>query len=570
MAYTETRRQRDDALRTQLEAPRGAFLTHWKELGDFISPRRVQLYSADANRGERRGQKIIDPTATLAARTLQAGMMSGLTSPARPWFQLTTPDADLNEYGAVKQWLHTVGERMATAMLGSNLYKQFPTTYNDLGVFGTNAFALVEDEQSLFRCYDFPIGSYYLANDARRQVRVFVHEFQMTVRQLVERFGRVNGRGAPDWSKFSATVKNAWDRGSYEIAVDVVTVVRPNEEADERYAALSARHRAFASCTYEKGSRTDVYLEETGYDEFPIIASRWEVTGQDVYGTWCPGMMALGDVRQLQGVERTVLKAIEKAVNPPLVMPIGNRNTTVSQLPGGVTYVEDPTGKQARPLVDTSAFRLDWAEAKQQQVRERINESFYTPLFLAVTQMDRENVTAREIDERHEEKLLMIGPVVVQSEGDLHRPVIERTYAIMDRKGMFPTPPEELHGMALDIQYLSIMAQAQKTIGLEGHERFAFTMVKLSAEAQRPDLLDKVNFDQWTDTYADQTGTLPNVVVPTEQAAQVRKARADAAQAQQAAQQAQLMAGTAQTLSQTDTSGQNGLTDLLKQAQVGQ
>ena len=95
-------------LRAQLENERASFLSHWKSLADFILPRRPKFNTYDVNRGERRSQNIIDSTATLASRTLRSGMMGGVTSPARPWFKLTTPDPDLAESGEVKNWLATV------------------------------------------------------------------------------------------------------------------------------------------------------------------------------------------------------------------------------------------------------------------------------------------------------------------------------------------------------------------------------------------------------------------------------------------------------------------------------
>ncbi|WP_458048148.1 portal protein, partial [Klebsiella pneumoniae] len=79
-----------------------------RELSDFINPRGSRFLVTDVNRDDRRNTKIVDPTATLAARTLSSGMMSWITSPARPWFKLATPDPDMMDYGPVKLWLEVV------------------------------------------------------------------------------------------------------------------------------------------------------------------------------------------------------------------------------------------------------------------------------------------------------------------------------------------------------------------------------------------------------------------------------------------------------------------------------
>ena len=130
----KSKRHHLDILKNQLDSERSSFISHWRDISDYILPRRSRFSITEANRGEKKNQKIIDSTATLAARTLRSGMMAGITSPARPWFRLTTPDPDLAEFGAVKKWLDDVQRIMATSYLKSNLYNILPVMYGDLGV----------------------------------------------------------------------------------------------------------------------------------------------------------------------------------------------------------------------------------------------------------------------------------------------------------------------------------------------------------------------------------------------------------------------------------------------------
>src|SRR6266850_1681778 len=157
-----TKCQQYERIRSQLYLERTSFESHWRELGDYILPRRTRFFITDKNRGERRSQKIIDSTATFAARTLRSGMHAGLTSPARPWMKLTVPDPDLAEFGTVKEWLHTVTQRMLTLFAKSNLYNVLPMVYGDMGVFAIGAMAVLDDTRDLFRCYSYPVGSYWL------------------------------------------------------------------------------------------------------------------------------------------------------------------------------------------------------------------------------------------------------------------------------------------------------------------------------------------------------------------------------------------------------------------------
>jgi len=559
------KRQRVELIRGQLELERSSFITHWKELNDFILPRRGRFFVSDVNRGDRRSNKIIDSTATFSLRTLSSGMMSGVTSPARPWFRLTTPDPDLAEMSGVKEWLHNVTQRMNTVFLRSNLYNALPTLYTDLGLFGTAAMALVEDEDDVIRCYPFPIGSYAVGNDARLNVRVFSREFRMTARQVVERFSKRSAKGEIDWSNISTVCRNLYERGSTEAWIDVIHVIAPNEEYDGE--KMESRYKKFTSCYFEKGEpvQDNKFLLQEGFDEFPILVPRWEVTGEDVWGTNCPAMTALGDIKQLQLGEKRSAQAIEKMVNPPMTGPTSLRNAKASLLPGDITYLDSREGQGGFRPVHEVQLRIGELEQKQQQVRERIQRAFFEDLFLMLAYSDRRQITAREIDERHEEKLLALGPVLEQLNQDLLDPLIDRTFAIMLRKGLLPPPPEELSGSPLRVEYISIMAQAQKMVGLAGLERFAgfaFQMAQVD-----PESMDKVDRDQLLTEYGDMTGVPPSVLVPNDEVALIRQARQQQmAQQQEAANLAEAAKGV-KDLSQADTGGRNALTDMLTGAE---
>jgi hypothetical protein len=82
-APPQTKRNLYEILRAQMESERSSFISHWRDLSDFILSRRARFFVSDVNKGDRRNLKIIDNTCTLASRTLRSGMMAGVTSPAR-------------------------------------------------------------------------------------------------------------------------------------------------------------------------------------------------------------------------------------------------------------------------------------------------------------------------------------------------------------------------------------------------------------------------------------------------------------------------------------------------------
>lgn len=569
-------------LKAELDQEISSFLPHWRDLADFVRPRRIRLQTTDVNRGDKRNQKILDCTATLALRSLRAGMTSGISPPSRPWFRLTTPDPELAEYGSVKRWLDDVTNRMRTVFLRTNIYNSLATTYGDVGLFGTAALYMEEDVDKVFRSYTFPVGSFRIANNEKLKVDVFMREFRMTVRQVVERFGKQDPKtGKPMWDNISEFVKRQWDEGRYETWVDIGHVIHPNEEFEPR-SALS-KHKKYASCYYEiatignssLGLMPDdkqKYLSESGYDLFPVLAPRWEVSGEDVYGTDCPGMTALGDVKQLQKAEARGLEGIEKKVRPAMTGPTSLKSQKASILPGDMTYLDVREGQQGFRAAHEVSLSLVELEEKQNQVRQRISRAMYEDLFLMLANSDRREITAREIEERHEEKLLALGPVLDQLNQDLLDPLIDNAFNYMLRTsidangqwiegGLLPKPPEEIQGVDLKVEYISVMAQAQKLFGVASTERFMTNVMNLAAVV--PDVKDKINFDHFIDNYGEQLSISPNIIRTEEETDKVRAAAMQAAKAQQEAEVLNQRAQAAAKLSQADMSTDNALTRTL-------
>ena len=64
----------------------------WAEVARLVLPRSGRFFAGDRTNRRTRRNDIKDSTGTRAHRVLGAGLMSGNTSPARPWFRITTPD----------------------------------------------------------------------------------------------------------------------------------------------------------------------------------------------------------------------------------------------------------------------------------------------------------------------------------------------------------------------------------------------------------------------------------------------------------------------------------------------
>lgn len=503
----------------------------WRQLSDYIEPTRLRL--TDKDEGAVSRAKIIDSTGTFAHRTLKSGMHSGITSPARPWFRLTTYDPDLKDFAPVKEYLAAVEQRLREVFQSSNIYNAFHTGYGDLGQFGQSVGILSEDADKVVRLQQLLHGSFWISRDENGRVTTLYRRFRWSVQRIVSRFG---------YDNVSQTVKIFYDNGRYDEMLTICHAIEPRLSRDPD--RIDKRNKPFLSNYWEEQAGDKRLLEESGFDENPLIGPAWEIAGDDNYAT-SPGQIALGDISMLQLEQQRKLEAIDKLVRPPMTGPTSMRNNPASLLPGKITYVDDPNGRGFRPAMEIQ-LRLSELASDIRETQERIRQAFYADLFLMLSQM--EGIQPRnqfEIAERKEEKLLALGPVLENIYGAQLEPTIDRTYQILNRRRELPPPPRELQNQELKIEYISILAQAQKAVATGSIERgFAFLG---QVSAVKPEVLDKVDADEAVDLYFDYLGVPPSVVVPDDEVAQLRGARAQKQQMAENAEMAAKMAPAAKS-----------------------
>jgi hypothetical protein len=289
---------------------------------------------------------------------------------------------------------------------------------------------------------------------------------------------------------------------------------------------------------------------------------RWRRVSDDPWGIDCPAMSILGSNKSAQKMESKALKLVDKAVDPPLVGPSSLQNKRVSLLPGDIV-TDDDRDKQLRPIHEIQLAGLQAVNLKQEEIRARIHDAFYTRLMLLIANDTRaDRPTAREVEEGSQEKYLVLG-TVLESFNRTFSQFIDRVFAIMVRRGMVPPAPESLQDVDLKVEYTSIMAQAQKSVGLSNIERFAMTVANLMNTTGDPSIGLKVDWEQAVDEIGQRSGIPPRVVRSDADVADIKAARAEQQASMQAAEQAQMEADAAAKLAGADTSGQNALTDIM-------
>lgn len=545
-------RQHCDQLIDGMKVDRYSWWTHWRELADYLIPKRYKwlITPNQGNRGSPINQRIIDNTGTIALRVLSAGMMSGITSPGRPWFKLGTTNGALNDNSRVKLWLAECQRRMEVVFAESNFYTSLATVYQDLGAFGTGVMIIYQDFDDVIRCFNTCAGEYFLQNDDRQDTGTMGREFVLTVQQVADQFGLEN---------CSETVRSAVQTGGAMLTREIIIRHLIERNTEHVAGAPGTKGMPWRETYWEYGRTGEQFLRVRGFHEKPFIAPRWDIVGNDAYGR-SPAMDSLGDIKMLQVEQKRKAQGIDKHVNPPLVAHTSLRNEPASMIPGGVTYVANMGDVGIKPTYTVNPD-LTGLTADIKETQDRIKVTFFNDLFMMISQLDTVR-TATEIDARREEKLIQLGPVLERFENEALDPAITATFNIMLRGGLLPAIPPELAGQQIKVEYISMLAEAQRAASTTAIERlFGFAG---NLAAAKPEALDNLDFDEAIEEYADLLGVSPKIIVATAKVVQLRAARNQQMQQQASMQNSMAAAQGAETLSNTDVGGgQNALQKIL-------
>lgn len=521
----------------------------WRDIQRFILPTRGFFDQSTPNQGKKIDHKtILDGRPGRAARTLAAGMLAGLASPSRPWFRLGLSDPAMSALDSVKRWLEICQDQLNLIFSKSNIYEVLHTIYEELGGFGTGTATVLEDFKDVIRGRSFTAGEFALGQGADGRINSFARTYQMTVGQLVEQFGEKN---------VSPSVLNSFKSGKVDNWIKVNHLVEPN---DDRIADKSDFFNMEYRCIYwENGSSEDTCLQITGFEEWPFLTPRWDTTTTAYIYGYGPGHNALGDSKQLQKMQQDKLIALDKLIDPP-IQKDGTVQGEANTLPGGVTTSSlSAPNSGVRPAYQI-APDMEHIQQNIDMTAQSIDEEFFKPLFLMISQSDNERKTAYEVSKRYEEKLLLLGPVIERQEDEALEPLIVRSFNIALRAGVIPPPPPEIQGQELKIEYISILAQAQKMVATAAIEKVMAFVGSLAAA--NPDVYDNVDFDATVRDYADMNGIPQNIIRSEAMVQSLRKEKQKAAQQAQAAAALPTMVDGAKTLSETKI-GQNSALDVL-------
>ena len=510
----------------QMMAERTQFEGVWKKLSQYINPARGRFDEDKTADGKRRDDVLLDPYPIEASTKCAAGLHAGLTSPSRPWFSLGLQDDELADFHTVKIWLDECQEIMMSIYAKSNIYNMLLNLEAELTQFGTAASLLLEDYDTAIWARPFTCGEYAGNVDSRGRVVQFARKFKLTAWQMVEAFGE---------ESCSDAVKSAYRQDNYKDYFAVSTLIEKN--MNYRPGEIGVGNFPWRAYYYED-AQTEKFLKIAGYHEQPFLMPRWTTVANGIYGTG-PGHSALGNCMQLQKLEKTNMRLLQNRADPAMLVPASIAK--LNRLPGKETVVSNAEVDVVRPLYGATGAREEVLQVIQFK-QSQIGAAFYNDLFVMLSGNDNPQMTAREVAERHEEKLLMLSPVLEQMHNEVLAPLTKRAFEICMRNGLFPPVPEELEGRdeELKVEFVSLLAQAQKSVSAPAMEKTMALAGNLAGAF--PEVMDNINLDAAIRKHAQMSGTPETILRDEKEVEKMRKARAEQQAKAQQLQEAAAMA----------------------------
>lgn len=537
--------------RSALEIDRQQYFDHWREISEWLDPRRGQWlwdYNKAQDRGRKKQGRIINSHAGLAAKIMANGMQSGVTPRSRPWFEAESLNPDANTDRDAQEWLLFVQNTLRSLLESSNFYATTRINYRELGTYGGGPISVVQDAVDVVRYRQHTIGSYYVGIDAKGRIDTFGEELVLTIDQMLDRYG---------YERLSQAAQRCADMGRYDAKVRVMRLIEPNRSPFYDPNGVGWQRMPYRTVDYDPADSSGATLSTSGLFRFNIAFPRWETVSDEAYPSNCPGMEALGDIKGLQAEEYNKAEAIEQIPRPTLVAPASLKGKADRPVPGETIYSQQMQGQQGI----ARAFELNPQIGEiRQDIREiefRIDRHFHRDVFQAITMIDRAQTREIEIDARIREQMGQIGPIVedlLQTQNDT---LLQLTYEAADDMGIIPPAPPVIAEAPLRMNYVSILAQGQNASDLDRLDRFHGAVLRVSET--HPEARHRFDADKWIQEYGSSVGVPVDVISDDREVQAARTAEMEANAAANAAATAKDATAAMQQLGNTDISDESAV-----------
>jgi hypothetical protein len=526
-----------------LKSKRAVWDSLWQELGEYCMPRKAEIQTSNLSPTTQREDVLFDNTMVYGNMVLANGCMSYLSPADARWFSFDPP-AYLKGVDPVEQYFRQGTEIAMAEMASSNFYTECHEMYLDRGCFGTATLFCEPGRRSTLNFSKFDIGTYSIAEDDEGYIDTLSRDFKLTTRQAVQWFGKDN---------VSEIIRKAFDEGNpqqLEREWDFIHQVFPRQsdeiELDVQGRPMrDAANMPIASVYVERDKK--IVCRISGYLEQPFFSTRYlKWYSNHAYG-WSPAWVALPEARQLNFLQKQLDALAELTAFPRFLVP-DTHEGEVDYRASGVTYY-DAANPNAVPREWATGGRYDVGKDRAEQKQKAIEKAFHVDLFQMFANLDRPQMTAREVSERSAEKLVQFSPTFARLTTEFFTPLLRRVWAILTRAGRMPPPPQELlqqtQGGGVVVPLPNLVYSSKIALAIKSLENVSLGHTFetwLPVVQMKPEVMDNLN---WDETFRDnvRNGGLPKRwLLEMDQVADIRKQRAQQMEEMKQQQQGAQMA----------------------------
>jgi hypothetical protein len=521
--------------REHLERDRSVFEQHWAEVAPLVLPRQDEFFNSKKKQGERRTSKKFDDTATLALDH-GAAAIEGVVSPrGSQWHGIGLPTA-IEDDQASQEWSDRLAEFLFKKRYAatSNFASQLHEVYLSLLAFGTGIMIVEDMPGHGIRYKSGHIAEHCYMENAYGRIDVNYRKYRLTARQAHEKFK----------DKAPKCVLKCLDKEPSK-KLDFLHVVQPDDDGETGMPFIS----------YHVAIEDNELIDVGGFHSFPYIISRWTTSPNEIYGR-SPAMSVLSEIKMLNAMRKTDLRARHLAVDPPILAANELSVRRFSMKNGKLNY--GTLDMNGNPLVRPyqSGVSIPTSNDGMEQSREFINRAFFLNLFQIL--VDAPQMTATEVLQRAQEKGQLLTPTAGRQMSELLEPMIMREIAIYEEYGIFedgqflelPDAMKE-QGGAFDIVYTNPLSRMMRSEEALGAERTIQSLLPMAQIDQS--ILDRVDWKEYGDLMRDANGAPAKLFHSDEEMAQIAQARQQQQQQQQILEAAPQVAGAVKDIAQAQS-----------------
>lgn len=489
----------------EVQVERAPWEGMWRDTAKFTLP--TSQFTPGGQGGQALTENIFDGTSINAANRLAAELLGMTVNPNDRNFEFHPVDMRKMEDGKYKAFMQYISNAIQYLLHCPDF--GFYTASHEMLVeytrFGQGQF-LVEKVEGRPRYLSCPISQCYTDLNDDRKVDSAIRKFRWTLRQIRSKY-------PPEEFVWPADLI-----GKLHQADKITT------KFDICHGILrAADHPHLQRLVKFPKKYIDVVFMPTfgghiltikGSDVFNMPSPRYLMMSEETYGRG-PGTLALPDTRMVNAMEKTNVRAVQKAADPPLVLPRRGWLRPIDSSPAALNYYDglEDMKIQSFGVDGNPQLSADFVNQHRMQIREMYQ----------IDELIGPNKAAEmkevEVLSDQEKRMRVMAPQLARLFTEWLSPVLMLLLYFFNDEiingydGELPDDFLESGRLDLKIKYMSPLQRAQSMLDASNVKR-VMDQFYLPVVQMQPDMMARFDADGYTDWLVDSFNLPVKFILP--------------------------------------------------------